>query len=264
MGIDGTIYIGSDDHNVYAVTASGTLKWAFPTGDRVQSSAAIGADGTIYIGSNDRNLYAITDNGTSATQKWAFASGGGVFSSPAIGRDGAIFVGSENANVYALIDNVNRPTERWVFGTGFMVLSSPAIAADGTVYVGSADDNLYAVGISSPPVAIKLRVRPKSLNFGIVRAGKVAGPRYVNIVNPKFGKKNREGLTVTMQGQRLNPAFIPFTVVNGCSPSLLAGERCYVFILFAPSVAGPQKGNLMIFDNAEPEPQLVKLKGTGK
>ena len=35
----------------------GTQKWAFPTGDIVGASPAIGADGTLYVGSNDFNLY---------------------------------------------------------------------------------------------------------------------------------------------------------------------------------------------------------------
>ena len=39
------------------------------------SSPAIGADGTIYVGSYDDNLYALTDNGTSGSLKWKYATG---------------------------------------------------------------------------------------------------------------------------------------------------------------------------------------------
>ena len=42
----------------------GTLKWSYTTGNAVRSSPAIAADGTIYVGSNDRNLYAINPNGS--------------------------------------------------------------------------------------------------------------------------------------------------------------------------------------------------------
>ncbi|MBN1560521.1 PQQ-binding-like beta-propeller repeat protein [candidate division KSB1 bacterium] len=38
---------------------SGSQKWAFKTGNSVDSSPAVGADGTIYIGSDDDNLYAL-------------------------------------------------------------------------------------------------------------------------------------------------------------------------------------------------------------
>ena len=59
VGANGTIYVGSDDHNVYALNPDGTQKWKFVTGGTVGSSPAVGADGTIYIGSNDHNVYAL-------------------------------------------------------------------------------------------------------------------------------------------------------------------------------------------------------------
>ena len=59
IGSDGTIYVGSEDNNLYAINPDGTKKWAFDTGDDVNSSPAIGRDGTIYFGSLDGNLYAI-------------------------------------------------------------------------------------------------------------------------------------------------------------------------------------------------------------
>ena len=42
---------------------------------RSMSSPAIGADGTIYVGSDDDNLYALTDNGTNGSLKWRYATG---------------------------------------------------------------------------------------------------------------------------------------------------------------------------------------------
>ena len=47
IGTDGTIYVGSDDGNLYAVNPDGTLEWTFATGGNVYSSPAIGNDGTI-------------------------------------------------------------------------------------------------------------------------------------------------------------------------------------------------------------------------
>ena len=54
----GVIYFGSDDGNLYALTPDGRLKWRCPLGGPVLSSPAIG-NGMIYIGSNDHRLYAI-------------------------------------------------------------------------------------------------------------------------------------------------------------------------------------------------------------
>ena len=42
----------------------GTPIWEFVTGDRVSSSPAIGSDGTVYVGSEDNKLYAISSNST--------------------------------------------------------------------------------------------------------------------------------------------------------------------------------------------------------
>lgn len=59
IGVDGTIYEGSDDNNLYGVDPDGNLKWKFETELAVISSPAIGADRTIYVGSYDGNLYAL-------------------------------------------------------------------------------------------------------------------------------------------------------------------------------------------------------------
>jgi eukaryotic-like serine/threonine-protein kinase len=44
---------------VYALdAATGALRWSYTTGGSVQSSPAV-ADGTVYIGSEDANVYAL-------------------------------------------------------------------------------------------------------------------------------------------------------------------------------------------------------------
>ena len=140
IGSDGTIYVGSHDYSLYALNPDGTKKWEFRTADKVDSSPAIGADGTIYVGSRDNYLYAVNPNGT---QKWKFETGKDVvFSSPAIGSDGTIYVGSWDDCLYAVNPD---GTQKWKFKTGSDVISSPAIGSDGTIYVGSWDFCLYAV-----------------------------------------------------------------------------------------------------------------------
>jgi len=139
IGSDGTIYVGSWNHKLYALYPNGTKKWDFVTGDIVRSSPAIGSDGTIYVGSDDYKLYALYPNGT---KKWDFATGGNISSSPAIGSDGTIYVGSDDNKLYALYPN---GAKKWDFATMWWVYSSPAIGSDGTIYVGSDDGNLYSI-----------------------------------------------------------------------------------------------------------------------
>ncbi len=96
---DGTIYVGSNDGNLYAVNPDGTKKWQFSTTNWVESSPTIGPDGTIYFGSMDGHLYAVNPDGTA---KWQFTAVGNIYSSPTVGPDGTVYVGSLGAVLYAI------------------------------------------------------------------------------------------------------------------------------------------------------------------
>src|SRR5438270_2027763 len=51
--VNGMLYIGSDDHKVYAMnTTTGAVLWTFTTGDIVRSSPAV-IGGIVYVGSDD-------------------------------------------------------------------------------------------------------------------------------------------------------------------------------------------------------------------
>ena len=139
IGTDGTVYFGSRDRNFYAVTPAGKLKWAFATGAWVDSSPAIAADGTIYFGSWDKKFYALNPDGS---LKWKFATEAVVDSSPAIAADGTIYFGSHDWKFYALNTD---GTVRWAFQTGGEIIASPALGTNGTVYFSALDGNLYAV-----------------------------------------------------------------------------------------------------------------------
>lgn len=153
IGADGTIYIGSVDHNLYAVNPKGTQKWKFATAADVVSSPAIGADGTIYIGSGDNNLYAVNPDGT---RKWAFTTGYVVYSSPTIGVDGTIYVGSGDNNFYAVNPD---GSQKWKFATDSDVNSSPAIWRNGTIYDADREGNLFAV---NPNLTMTCGTRPNT------------------------------------------------------------------------------------------------------
>jgi outer membrane protein assembly factor BamB len=140
IGLDGSIYIGSTDNNLYAVNPDGTEKWNYSTGDLIHSSPAINTEGTIFVGSKDGKLYAINPNGT---EKWNFQTNSIIDSSPAIGPDGTIYVGSNDHKLYAINADGSK---KWAFQAGNKIDdSSPAISSNGTIYIGSLDFNLYAI-----------------------------------------------------------------------------------------------------------------------
>jgi len=90
---DGTIYAGSGNGSLYAITTNGILKWKYQTGGALTASPAIGSDGTVYIGSADRQFYAINPDGT---LKWIFPTKANFTSSAAIGADGTIYAAGTN------------------------------------------------------------------------------------------------------------------------------------------------------------------------
>ena len=72
IGPDATIYVGSSDKKLYALSGkSGEKLWEFETEALVSSSPAIGPDGTVYVGSDDNKIYAIkTDSKGPAESPW--------------------------------------------------------------------------------------------------------------------------------------------------------------------------------------------------
>ncbi len=160
---NGMAFVGSTDHNVYAVDlATGTQKWKFPTESRVTSSPAV-SDGVVYFGSMDANFYAV--DAATGKLKWKYKMEGEhrytathlhganpeaeampdpfdfYSSSPAV-ANGLVYFGSGDANVYAL--DAAGGQLKWKFKTGDVVHASPAVV-NGIVYVGSWDSYLYAI-----------------------------------------------------------------------------------------------------------------------
>jgi outer membrane protein assembly factor BamB len=138
---DGTVFFGCRDRKLYAVGPDGRGKWSFKTGGWVDSSPALSDDGTVYFGSWDRSFYAI---GADGIKKWQFDTGGPVVSSAAIGEDRVIYFGSHDGKFYALLPD---GTKKWEFATGGPVVSSPAVNGNDCVYFTSVDGYLYALNV---------------------------------------------------------------------------------------------------------------------
>jgi len=140
--VNGKVYIGSDDHNVYALDSrTGHVVWRYLTGDTVQSSPAV-VNGVVYVSSHDQKLYAL--DACTGAKLWSFTalSPFGV-SSPTV-ANGVVYVGAlwRDDSVYAL--NARTGEKLWSFTTGGDVAASAAVV-NGVVYIGSLDGNLYAL-----------------------------------------------------------------------------------------------------------------------
>ena len=144
--VDGKVYFGSGDGNVYAVDAkSGVLQWKFATGNVVHASPAV-AGGVVFIGSFDGNLYAL--DAATGQQKWMFAGGQddathnqvGFQSSPAV-VDGIVYVGCRDAHVYAIDAATGR--KKWDYPTSKSWVNGTPAVRDGRVYVGTSDSSRF-------------------------------------------------------------------------------------------------------------------------
>jgi outer membrane protein assembly factor BamB len=150
--VNGIVYIGSDDGNLYALNATtGTLIWNYTVGPPGQSSPAV-ANGIVYIAAGYYYFYAL--NATTGTLIWKIPLGAGMFYSPAV-AGGIVYVSSTAdstppfpAMVYAL--NASSGARVWSYIIPYrdVVESSPAVAG-GIVYVGVWGGTVYALNATT-------------------------------------------------------------------------------------------------------------------
>jgi outer membrane protein assembly factor BamB/tRNA A-37 threonylcarbamoyl transferase component Bud32 len=213
---DGVVYIGSYDHNLYAISADdGKFLWKYATEGGIASSPCV-YEGRVFVGSADRLLYAISvgtgrilwtcptqgsvwsspmaalghvffgsddrflyaANVHSGRVVWKFEVEGAVRSSPAVGN-GIVCAGCEGGGVYT-VDMSGQL--RWRFRARGGVTSSPALTEE-AVYVGSLDKNVYSLDIRSGWSVWRYRaggpiVSSPAVSEGIVFIGSVDGYLY--------------------------------------------------------------------------------------
>jgi len=135
-----TVYVGSDARAFFAIDASdGSTRWRLRADGDVDGAPTVAPDGTIYV-TGGPYLLAVSPAGE---VRWRFrARGPFLLSSPALDSDGTLYIGSVDDHVYAVAPYGRM---RWEFRTGHDVSSSPVIGDDGTIYVGSDDDHVYAL-----------------------------------------------------------------------------------------------------------------------
>ncbi|MDR0797673.1 MAG: PQQ-binding-like beta-propeller repeat protein [Nitrososphaerota archaeon] len=139
--VNGIVYFGSQDHNIYAVDAKyGNKIWSFTTNNTVESSVAV-ANGKVVTGAEDGYVYCL-DAYTGKLLWKVFVDGNQpvtygaavmIRSSPAI-VDNVVYIGSLDGNLYAIdfVDGIIL----WKYQTGGWIKSSPTISSN-AVYITS-------------------------------------------------------------------------------------------------------------------------------
>ncbi|MBX9722417.1 MAG: PQQ-binding-like beta-propeller repeat protein, partial [Candidatus Obscuribacterales bacterium] len=106
----GVVYVGSDDHFLYAVDErNGRFLWKAELGSKVKSSPAVGDD-IVVVGCEDGKIYGV--NPADGKVAWSYATSDRVSSSPCI-SDGVAFIGGWDGIVYALNTHTGKPV--WTF-----------------------------------------------------------------------------------------------------------------------------------------------------
>ena len=179
---NGLIYIGSQDHYVYAFTPNCTVKWKTLTSEAVDASAAV-VGGVAYICSRDNHMYALrADTGSLL---WTQPMG---TSTPFV-QNGIVYVGAADG-LYAL--SANTGAEKWVFSQG-RSFNSPYVL-NGVVYVATNEDKatLFALTANNPsiiwsfPAGGAVDSLPRVVN-GVIYIGSEDKPGPVYAIRSKDG-----------------------------------------------------------------------------
>ena len=104
VGPDGTVYIGANNSNMYAVAPDGSMKWLFEAERElagIWTTPALSADGsTLYFGANKGGVYAL--NAANGSRKWQFPVYGSIYASSVLDNRGVLYTGTTIEHVYAV------------------------------------------------------------------------------------------------------------------------------------------------------------------
>ena len=143
---DGTIYIGANNSNMYAVAPDGSMKWLFEAERElagIWTTPCLSADGgTIYFGSNKGGVYAV--NTSNGSKRWQFPVYGSIYASSALDNSGVLYTGATVEHVYALDTAQGEPL--WDLDVHNQVWSAPSIRPDGTIVIADRGGVVSVLG----------------------------------------------------------------------------------------------------------------------
>jgi len=160
--IDGdTLFVGSSDGNLYALTLDLKLKegWPFKTGGKIWSTPFVDHN-VVYIASADHNLYAI-DAG-SGNEIWRFETKAAIMSTPLV-ANGKVYIGGCDRKLYAIQaatedeqqaasrreqgspPEATRDNPDSVFEGAGNWFWTQALLYDGEIWVGNLDHKVYVL-----------------------------------------------------------------------------------------------------------------------
>jgi hypothetical protein len=146
IGPDGTIYIGANNSNFYAISPEGRLEWLFEAEREIAgiwSTAALSSDGsTLYFGANKGGIYAL--NRQDGRLRWQFPILGSVYSSPALDAAGTLYTASTLGHIFGL-DSASGDLI-FDYDAHAPIWTAPAIRPDGSLLVADRSGRVMLLG----------------------------------------------------------------------------------------------------------------------
>jgi len=148
--VDGKVYIGSNDKNLYCIDAyTGEKIWNFTTDYKVSATPFV-VGGRVYTGATDGNVYCLdADDGTLIWERYAGGWTDVLFeatswqprSSPIV-IGNKLYVGALDGKVYCL--STSDGDVEWTYQTNASIGGYPAYD-NGMIYIPSTDRTFYAL-----------------------------------------------------------------------------------------------------------------------
>lgn len=146
VGPDGTVYVGANNSNFYAISPDGQLEWQFqaePEIAGIWSTAALSADNsTLYFGANKGGMYAL--NRVDGSLRWQYPIVGSIYSSPALDATDTVYTGSTVGHVFAL----DGATGHLIFDYDAQapIWTAPALRPDGSLLIADRTGRVMLLG----------------------------------------------------------------------------------------------------------------------
>lgn len=255
-------YSRTHDHSTMAVATGSTpvsTKFDVPVGIELGASTLVVVANGIASGSSDVNVAVSSATPTPTATRTATPTATATKTATPTATATKTATATATATggtptATATATKTATPTATATSTTGTPTATATATATATTTASATATPTA-----TPTPVDAKLKISPKSLNFGkstVVDA--VSKPKTVTIKN---GSSKKSAIAVSITGESATP---PFAVSNACSTMLEPGKSCKISVTFTPPSTTEQTGELTINDDETGAPQHVPLSGTGK
>jgi outer membrane protein assembly factor BamB len=168
QGDDGTLYFGSWDGRLYAVSEELTVRWTFATNGRVDAPPAVLND-RVLVASWDGTVSAL---GLAGTLLWTFYSGAPVDVAPSVAPDGTVYFANDAGRLFALDASGNLVGQAELPAPPTTDVALDGEGDDTLLRIGTAGGRLMLLNAALEPVAeVALAAGDPMASLALDRAG---------------------------------------------------------------------------------------------